>query len=85
MRLVAPLDGSTQSICPKFQTSDGVRATENAIATGASGLLADWPEREPTSAWITLGGIRGWPLGPSAGLQFGPSVYFVQEQECLPL
>jgi len=64
MRLVAPLNGSTQSICHKLQTSDGVRATENTIATGASGLLADWPEREPTSAWIPLGGIRGWPLGP---------------------
>ena len=35
MRLVAPLDGSTRSICPKFQTSDGVRAT----ALVAGGIL----------------------------------------------
>jgi len=38
MRLVAPLDESTRSILPQFQTSDGVRANENAIATRASGL-----------------------------------------------
>jgi len=56
MRLVAPLDESTRSILPQFQTSDGVRANEN------TSYLA---EREPPrlgSHWARSGrGIRGWP------------------------
>src|SRR6188472_3394942 len=64
MRLVAPLNGSTRSICPKFQTSDGVRA----IALVAGGILVSllmlWPSSKACASLGRFGQEPNWFAQP---------------------